>query len=157
MRDAEARGFIGIALLLRSSSCLNGDAFAALWNPDGVGAFRDSDRAVIENTERLRHKIDSGRTGDKVPGSDPTVASLGTDDEAAGRPPRPHEIASTRHRETGRPHESHDHPGLGHAWILVAFTLLLAMAIIVWTAAVHSSPRQVHAASVSVITSVPAS
>src|SRR5690349_7164283 len=29
MRDAEARGFIGIALLLRSSTCLNGDAFAA--------------------------------------------------------------------------------------------------------------------------------
>jgi hypothetical protein len=78
-----------------------------------VGAFRDSDRAVIENTERLRHKIDSGRTGDKVAASDPTVASLDIDDEAAGKPPRPHEIASTRDRETRRPHESHDHPGLG--------------------------------------------
>ena len=114
-------------------------------------------RVVIENTERLRHKIDSGRTGDKVAGSDPTVAGLGTDDEAAGKPPRPHEIASTRHRESVRPHETHDHPGLGHAWILVAFTLLLAIAIIVWTAAVHSSQRQVHAGSAAVITSVPIS
>jgi len=110
---------------------------------------------LIENTERLRHKIDSGRTGDKVAGSDPTVASLGTDDEAAGKPPRPHEIARTGHRETVRPHESLDHPGLGYAWILVAFTLLLAIAIIVWTAAVHSSHRQVHAGSAPVITSVP--
>jgi hypothetical protein len=102
---------------------------------------------LIENTERLGHKIDSGRTGDKVAGSDPAVASLGTDDEAAGKPPRPHEIARTGHRETVRPHESLDHPGLGHAWILVAFTLLLAIAIIVWTAAVHSSQRQAHAGS----------
>src|SRR5437763_6810040 len=86
-------------------------------------------RAVIENTERLRQKIDSGRTGDKVAGFDPTVAGLGTDDEAAGKPPAAHEVASTRHRETVRPHASHDRPGLGHAWILVAFTLLLAIAI----------------------------
>jgi len=93
---------------------------------------------LIENTERLRHKIDSGRTGDKVAGSDPTVASLGTDDEAAGKPPRPHEIARTGHRETVRPHERLDHPGLGHAWILVAFTLLLAIAIAAWTVAIHA-------------------
>jgi hypothetical protein len=33
--------------------------------------------------ERLRHEIDSGRTGDKVGHPDPAMAPLGTDDEAA--------------------------------------------------------------------------
>jgi hypothetical protein len=33
--------------------------------------------------ERLRHKIDSGQTGDKVGNPDPAMAPLGTDDEAA--------------------------------------------------------------------------
>jgi hypothetical protein len=106
-----------------------------IWNRDSVDAFAIKGcRGVIENTERLRHQIDSGRTGDKVAGFDPTVAGLGTDDEAAGKPPTAHEIASTRHGETVRPHESYDRPGLGHAWILVAFTLLLAIAIVVWAA-----------------------
>ncbi len=36
--------------------------------------------------ERLRNEIDAGRTGDKIPASDPAAAPLGTDDEAAGRP-----------------------------------------------------------------------
>ncbi len=34
--------------------------------------------------EKLRDDIDSGRTGDKVRGSDPAAAPLGTDEEAAG-------------------------------------------------------------------------
>ncbi len=34
--------------------------------------------------QRLRHDIDSGRTGDKIPAEDPAAAPLGTDDEAAG-------------------------------------------------------------------------
>ena len=33
--------------------------------------------------ERLRHRIDSGQTGDKVASPDPAMAPLGTDDEAA--------------------------------------------------------------------------
>ncbi len=32
---------------------------------------------------RLRDKIDSGQTGDKVAASDPAMAPLGTDNEAA--------------------------------------------------------------------------
>lgn len=38
----------------------------------------------MSETERLRGDIDAGRTGDKVPFSDPAAAPLGTDDEAAG-------------------------------------------------------------------------
>jgi hypothetical protein len=34
---------------------------------------------------RLKAAIDSGRTGDKVPGFDPAAAPLGTDEKAAGQ------------------------------------------------------------------------
>ncbi|WP_018389583.1 hypothetical protein [Ancylobacter sp. FA202] len=40
----------------------------------------------MSETDRLRRAIDEGRTGDKVPFSDPAAAPLGTDDEAAGHP-----------------------------------------------------------------------
>jgi hypothetical protein len=39
------------------------------------------------SSARLKHAIDSGDTGDKVPGFDPAAAPLGTDAEAAGTPP----------------------------------------------------------------------
>jgi hypothetical protein len=42
--------------------------------------------------DRLRYEIDHGRGGDKVDGSDPAVAPLGTDDEAGGVPPTPAQI-----------------------------------------------------------------
>ncbi len=42
--------------------------------------------------ERLRHDIDRGRGGDKVQVTDPAAAPLGTDDEAAGRPPSPRRV-----------------------------------------------------------------
>ena len=110
---------------------------------------------MVENTERLRQNIDSGRTGDKVAGLDPAVAPLGADDEAAGTRQPAHEIASTGHRETMRPHETSDLPGLGHAWILIAFTLLLAIAMVAWTLTVHAEDHaQLWA---PVITSVPVS
>lgn len=60
---------------------------------------------------QLRDAIDRGRTGSKVPFQDPAAAPLGTDDEAAGTPPRPDEIRSAmvnelrnagRHRPDGR-------------------------------------------------------
>jgi hypothetical protein len=41
----------------------------------------------------LRAAIDRGLAGDKVPGSDPAAAPLGTDAEAGGAPPTPAEIA----------------------------------------------------------------
>jgi hypothetical protein len=50
-------------------------------------------------TAELKHDIDSGRTGDKVQLVDPGLAPLGTDDEAAGRPPTPHRVALARYHE----------------------------------------------------------
>jgi hypothetical protein len=50
-------------------------------------------------TDRLRHDIDSGHTGDKVSNSDPAAAPLGTDDEAAGNPASSEEIEKARQSE----------------------------------------------------------
>lgn len=47
----------------------------------------------LPTVDRLRHDIDRGRTGEKVDFPDPAAAPLGTDAEAAGRPPRRDEVA----------------------------------------------------------------
>lgn len=51
-------------------------------------------------TAMLKGDIDSGRTGDKNPVFDPGLSSLGTDDEAAGRPPSAYRVALARRYET---------------------------------------------------------
>lgn len=51
-------------------------------------------------TDKLRADIDRGRTGDKVPASDPAAAPLGTDEEAAGTPIPPQAIAHAHAQET---------------------------------------------------------
>src|SRR4051812_40035786 len=56
-----------------------------------------------QNTEQLRERIDHGETGDKVDYPDPAAAPLGTDDEAAGQPPREIEPA---------PQRASDHPAI---------------------------------------------
>ena len=54
------------------------------------------------STEQLRRDIDSGRTGDKVDWPDPAMASLGTDDEAAGTPPSRERVRLARRQELSR-------------------------------------------------------
>ena len=49
--------------------------------------------------DQLRSDIDSGRAQDKVASSDPAAAPLGTDAEAAGRPPTVEEVELARQRE----------------------------------------------------------
>lgn len=51
-------------------------------------------------TAQLKADIDSGSTGDKVRASDPGLAPLGTDDEAAGNPPEAARIILAREAET---------------------------------------------------------
>jgi hypothetical protein len=87
-----------------------------------------------DTLEQLRADIDSGRTGAKVSAPDPAMAPLGTDDEAAGSPPSPAAIALTRRLETShpQPHRPQPQTGLGHAWILIAFIIALAIAIVGW-------------------------
>lgn len=53
---------------------------------------------------QIKHDINSGCTGDKVPGFDPAAAPLGTDEEAGGAAYDPHLMASAREQELqGRP------------------------------------------------------
>jgi hypothetical protein len=85
-----------------------------------------------DTLEQLRADIDSGRTGDKVSAPDPAMAPLGTDDEAAGTPPSSAAIALTRGLETSNTHQPQPRTGLGHAWILIAFIVALAIAIVGW-------------------------
>src|SRR5690349_11009647 len=46
---------------------------------------------------RLKHAIDAGRTGEKIPGFDPGAAPLGTDEESAGT----HPVSDTHARTAG--------------------------------------------------------
>lgn len=58
-------------------------------------------RPPPETTQELKADIDAGKTGDKVPdGFDPGLATLGTDDEAAGQPATPAEVATAIAEET---------------------------------------------------------
>lgn len=50
----------------------------------------NSSRSTVE---QLRDAIDRGHTGDKVAAFDPSSAPLGSDDEAAGHPIPPEQIA----------------------------------------------------------------
>jgi hypothetical protein len=50
-------------------------------------------------TAQLKADIDSGATGDKTPDYDPGLSQLGTDDEAAGRPPSAERIDLARYHE----------------------------------------------------------
>jgi hypothetical protein len=74
------------------------------YNPGSPGAppKKGGKADASANAARLRDDIDSGRTGDKVPVSDPAAAPLGTDDEAAGFPPGAEEIARARRNERRR-------------------------------------------------------
>jgi hypothetical protein len=82
------------------------------------------------NAEQLRKAIDSGQTGDKVRASDPAVAPLTTDDEAAGKPPSPGALTQAYPSETNRPNHEQEQRGPGHAWILIVFVLIAAIMII---------------------------
>ena len=51
------------------------------------------------NADQLRDAIDRGRTGSKVPFSDPAAAPLGTDEEAAGTPSSTAELTQAMRHE----------------------------------------------------------
>ena len=85
-----------------------------------------------ETAERLRADIDLGYTGDKVLGSDPAMAPLGTDEEAAGSPPSADAVAQARRYETSTPvSQPQPQKGLGYAWVLISIIIIFAVAIVV--------------------------
>jgi hypothetical protein len=83
-------------------------------------------------TERLRHDIDSGRTGDKIPHPDPAAAPLGADDEAGGHSPRSHQVQAAMAAELSRSPAPAPKRRVRWAWLLIAFIVLLAAAALIW-------------------------
>lgn len=87
-------------------------------------------------TQQLKADIDTGQTGDKVAeGFDPGLSTLGTDDEAAGTPNTPEQVATARKLERRRvkppPEQSAGQPtpGMPAVWsVVVAFVLVVAAA-----------------------------
>lgn len=94
------------------------------------------------NPTLLKKDIDRGLTGDKVSYPDPAASPLGTDDEAAGTPNSPQQVAMARSIERSQgaqagqraPDFGNDKRGFGRASIVivagvVAVALLLLVAM----------------------------
>lgn len=79
---------------------------------------------------KLLDEINHGQAGDKVSFPDPAAAPLGTDDEAAGHPPTPEQIAMARShevRENPRPRPELDGwTGKGGVKLLLWAAIILA-------------------------------
>jgi hypothetical protein len=99
----------------------------------------------------LKGDVDSGRTGDKNPVFDPGLSPLGTDDEAAGRPPSAMRVALARQaenvqrwtkgaRRAGAAHNKRD----GVPVVFIAFIVAVALALVVgmWGFAAGFGPVQ---------------
>ncbi len=57
-----------------------------------MGSERKSSASEVSTSAQLRHGITTGQSRDKISNIDPSAAPLGTDDEAAGKPPTSEEI-----------------------------------------------------------------
>jgi hypothetical protein len=97
----------------------------------------DSDRP---NVMQLKGDIDSGATGDKIGVFDPGLSPLGTDDEAAGTPPKPEQVAAARRFETfgrwvrgGRPkgyvHRKRDPALEGFLGLIAVLAVVLSVGV----------------------------
>ena len=91
---------------------------------------------MAHTTQELKADINAGKTGDKVPEAfDPGLSTLGTDDEAAGTPNTPEQVATairleTRNAAAQPPEQSSDAPQrrMPALWIMgAAFVAVLAV------------------------------
>lgn len=87
------------------------------------------DKAPV-TTDRLRHEIDSGRTGEKADWPDPAAAPLGTDDEASGNPPDSEQVREAT-PDTDVETPLHTSSGAALTYVALAAGLLVAIAVIV--------------------------
>jgi hypothetical protein len=99
-------------------------------SPPGGDEFNPN--VPIQTTEQLRIAIDQGYGGDKVDAPDPAAAPLGTDDEAGGTPNTRSQVElAAAHEIRARPNQTRQRSGgLGHAWWVIGFTLLMGASII---------------------------
>ena len=81
--------------------------------------------------ERLRDDIDSGRTREKVRGSDPAAAPLGADEEAAGTPITEDAIRLARkHEVVAEPRSEEDGGKLVYALAISGIAILFISAVL---------------------------
>ena len=71
---------------------------------------------MAATVEQLRRDTDSGRTRDKVSGSDPAAAPLGADEEAAGTPVSAKQVELDRQNTVDAPPRSGE---TGGKWVYV--------------------------------------
>ena len=88
---------------------------------------------------QLKGDIDSGRTGDKNAVFDPALSPLGTDDEAAGFPPKPEQVDLARRQEDAArwqgkgEKDSYSHPSSRKA--LYAYIGFIGLVLVVFVGA----------------------
>lgn len=87
---------------------------------------------ATDTVEQLRGDIDSGRTRDKVTGSDPAAAPLGTDEEAAGTPVNAAVVSLVRSQEISDPPRAREDGGVGFfvGTVCVVAAMLITAAIV---------------------------
>ncbi len=87
--------------------------------------------------DQLRVAIDSGEAGDKVAFSDPALAPLGTDDEAAGSSPSKHQIqlAAQQELRASQLRSNKAIEGFPVLYLVIIVPLAIAILTIVWTGA----------------------
>ena len=96
-----------------------------------------------QTAQQLKAEIDRGKTGDKVAdGFDPGLSTLGTDDEAAGAPNTPEQVAMAQRLEIkgapppkpGQAAET-SRPGMPALWPIIGALVLVALivALVVWS------------------------
>src|SRR3954464_3764567 len=102
-------------------------------NSSPEAGYKLEPRTPVETTEQLRIAIDQGHGGDKVDASDPAAAPLGTDDEAGGSPNTAAQVRlAAAHEIQARPRSQRQrNSGLGAAWWLIAFSLLMGASLVV--------------------------
>lgn len=84
-----------------------------------------------DTVDQLRSDIDAGRTMDKIRASDPAMAPLGADEEAAGTPLSAEAISMAREYEQQiRTRHPVPRRRIGYAWILIGFIIALATLIV---------------------------
>ena len=90
--------------------------------------------AANETVAQLKNDIDSGRTGSKVATADPGLSPLGTDDEAAGRPPSSARVAMARAEEKriGEKARASDKPkSFAPVGVIIAAIVIIAAAMVI--------------------------
>jgi coenzyme F420-dependent glucose-6-phosphate dehydrogenase len=139
----DQRGFVeafGTHVLpgLKRSSAASSSSGLHSQEPDGAARFDQNGPAsnimskMPVTADRLRHDIDSGRAGDKIPHPDPAAAPLGTDDEAGGHSPGPQQVRAAASAEISHAPEAVPRRRVRWAWLLIGFIILLAAAALIW-------------------------